>query len=50
MHGRYLLALSISVALMAGCRSERPLTAPIPVSNADNAADGTPVGDDRTAM
>jgi LysM domain len=50
MQGHHLIALTISVALVAGCRSERPLTEPIPLATADSSVEGTVVGDDRTAM
>jgi hypothetical protein len=50
MQGRNFIALTLAVTLAAGCRSERPMTAPVPLSNADNTAEGTVVGDDRTAM
>jgi len=49
-----LIALTLSVALVAGCRSDRQMTAaPLPVATqatADSTVDGTVVGDDRTAM
>ncbi|MGA2841011.1 MAG: LysM peptidoglycan-binding domain-containing protein [Steroidobacteraceae bacterium] len=50
MQGHHLIALTLSVALVAGCRSERPVTAPVPLATADNTVEGTVVGDDRTAM
>ena len=50
MHGHQLKALALAVALVAGCRSERPVTAPIPLATDDNGVQGTVVGDDRTAM
>jgi hypothetical protein len=50
MQGHHLIALTLSVALLAGCRSERPLTAPVPLPTTDNTVEGTVVGDDRTAM
>jgi LysM domain len=50
MQGHQLIALTLSVALVAGCRSERPLTEPIPLASTDTAVEGTVVGDDRTAM
>jgi LysM repeat protein len=50
MQGHFLFALSMSVALLAGCRSEPPKAAPVPVQTADNSVEGTVVGDDRTAM
>jgi LysM domain len=50
MQGHHLIALTLSVALVAGCRSERPLTEPTPLASTDTAVEGTVVGDDRTAM
>jgi hypothetical protein len=50
MQGHHLIALTLSVALVAGCRSERPVTAPVPLVTAENTVEGTVVGDDRTAM
>jgi hypothetical protein len=50
MQGHHLFALVLSLALVAGCRSERPLAAPIPIATEDNSVEGTVVGDDRTAM
>jgi len=47
---KYLIVLSVAIALTAGCRSERPMTAPIPVAQPDEAMEGTVVGDERTAM
>jgi LysM repeat protein len=51
MHGHHLLALTLAVLLVAGCRTERPMTAPIPVAAAaEPSVEGTVVGDERTAM
>jgi hypothetical protein len=52
MQGHQFIALTLTaaVALAAGCRSERPVSAPVPLSTADNTVEGTVVGDDRTAM
>jgi len=50
MRSHQLIALSVAVALIGGCRSERPPSAPIPVQTVDSGIEGTPVGDDRTAM
>jgi LysM domain len=50
MRSHQLIALSVAAVLVGGCRSERPPAAPIPVHTADNSVEGTPVGDDRTAM
>ncbi len=44
------LALSVSIALLAGCRTERALQPPVPLEEADNAPPGVVVGDERTAM
>jgi LysM repeat protein len=50
MHGHHLIALTLAVSLVAGCRTERPMTAPIPVDTSEPTVEGTVVGDDRTAM
>ena len=47
-----LIALTLGAALAAGCQSDRPKTAPVPIANSvpEPAEQGTVVGDDRTAM
>jgi len=50
MQGHHKIALLLAVALIAGCRTERPPSAPVPLANTEPATEGTPVGDDRTAM
>ncbi len=51
MQGHQLIALTLSVAVLAGCQTERPMEAPVPVAAPESAAvQGTVVGDDRTAM
>jgi hypothetical protein len=50
MHGHHLIALFLTAALAAGCRSGQSLTAPVPVARSDDSAAGLVVGDDRTAM
>jgi len=50
MHGHRLLAVTLSIVLMAGCRTHRPPAAPEPPQLVDNTAEGIAVGDDRTAM
>jgi hypothetical protein len=46
-----LIALTLSVALIAGCRSGRPMTAPpAPIAQPESTVEGKVVGDDRTAM
>jgi LysM repeat protein len=50
MQGHQVIALTLSVALIAGCRSDRPMTAPVPLAAPESTVQGTVVGDDRTAM
>jgi hypothetical protein len=50
MHGHQKLALIISVVLIAGCRSEAPISAPVPITHTEPSFEGTVVGDQRTAM
>jgi LysM domain len=47
-----LIALTLSVALIGGCRSDRPMSGPpVPVATApESTVEGTVVGDDRTSM
>jgi hypothetical protein len=46
-----LIALTLSAALIGGCQSDRPRTAPAPVADApESTVEGTVVGDDRTSM
>ena len=50
MQGHQLIALTLSVAVLAGCQTQRPEPAPVPVATPDTTVQGTVVGDDRTAM
>ncbi len=52
MQGHQLIALTLAAALGAGCQSDRPMTAPVPVAKTQTepTEQGTVVGDDRTAM
>jgi hypothetical protein len=50
MQGHQFFALVLSVAVVAGCRSERPIEAPVPLASTESNVEGTVVGDDRTAM
>src|ERR1700730_4725306 len=50
MHGHHLIALTLAVSLVAGCRTERPMTAPSPLATSEPSVEGTVVGGDRTAM
>jgi LysM repeat protein len=50
MQGHQKLALFVAVALIAGCRTERPMSAPEPLPSQETNVQGIPVGDDRTAM
>jgi LysM domain len=47
---QHIFALTLSVAVLAGCQTERPVTAPVPVESPESAMQGTVVGDERTAM
>jgi hypothetical protein len=44
------IALLLSIAAAAGCRTQPPPAAPAPVVRDDTGVQGTVVGDDRTAM
>ncbi len=52
MQGHQLIALTLSVAVLAGCQTQRPPTVQTPAVAAepDAAIHDTSVGDDRTAM
>lgn len=51
MQGHQLIALTLSVGIIAGCQSDRPRTAPVPVAPPqETSVQGTAVGDERTAM
>jgi hypothetical protein len=50
MQGHQIIALTLSVAVLAGCQTERHVTAPVPVAAPESTVQGTVVGDDRTAM
>ena len=51
MQGHQLIALTLSVGIIAGCQSDRPMTAPVPLAPPQEASvQGTVVGDERTAM
>jgi LysM repeat protein len=51
MQGHQLLALFVSVALIAGCKSApQKAAAPVPVAATEPADEGTAVGDQKTAM
>jgi hypothetical protein len=50
MQGYQIIALTLSVAVLAGCQTERPVTEPVPVAAPESSMQGTVVGDERTAM
>ena len=50
MQGHQIVALTLSVAVLAGCQTERSVTAPVPVAAPESSVQGIVVGDDRTAM
>jgi LysM repeat protein len=50
MHGHQLLGLLLSVAVVAGCRTEAPRPEAASVATDESTAQGTVVGDQKTAM
>ena len=50
MQGHQIIALTLSVAVLAGCQTERAVTEPVPVAAPESTMEGTVVGDERTAM
>ena len=51
MNGYQKLTLVVALALLAGCKSTEVSHAPVPLASQDDSqVQGTPVGDDRTAM
>jgi hypothetical protein len=50
MHGHQIIALTLSVAVLAGCQTQHPVKEPVPVAAPESGMEGTVVGDDRTAM
>jgi hypothetical protein len=44
------LAPTVAIALLAGCQTQRPQSAPEAMPSTETAVQGTPVGDERTAM
>jgi LysM repeat protein len=50
MHGHQIIALTLSVAVLAGCQTQHPVKEPVPVAAPESSMEGTVVGDDRTAM
>jgi LysM repeat protein len=50
MHGHQLVALFVSAALIAGCKSAPQKPAPVPEVATETTVEGTPVGDQKTAM
>jgi LysM repeat protein len=50
MQGHQIIALTLAVAVLAGCQTERPVTRSVPVAVPESTVEGTVVGDDRTAM
>jgi LysM repeat protein len=50
MQGHQIIALTLAVAVLAGCQTERPVTRSAPVAVRESTVEGTVVGDDRTAM
>ena len=50
MQGHQIIALTLTAAVLAGCQTDRPATAPVPVATPETTVVGTVVGDERTAM
>jgi hypothetical protein len=51
MQGHHFIALTLSMALIAGCQTQEPVRAPVPLAPpAESDVQGIPVGDERTAM
>jgi len=50
MHGHQIIALTLSVAVLAGCQTEHVATEPVPLATPESAVEGPVVGDERTAM
>ncbi len=50
MQGHQIIALTLTAAVLAGCQTDRPVTAPVPVATNETTVEGTVVGDERTAM
>ena len=50
MQGHQIIALTLTAAVLAGCQTDRPATAPVPVATPETTVEGTVVGDERTAM
>ncbi|MGO9513832.1 MAG: LysM peptidoglycan-binding domain-containing protein [Steroidobacteraceae bacterium] len=50
MQRHQIFALLLSIALVAGCQTQHPPAGPVPVPTGDTGIQGTPVGDERTAM
>ena len=47
---KFFLVVSVSLALVAGCRTAPPPAAPVAVQEPDNTVEGKVVGDDRTSL
>jgi hypothetical protein len=50
MQGHQIIAITLAVAMLGGCQTDRPVRAPVPVATAEPTVEGTAVGDERTAM
>jgi len=50
MQGHQLIALFVSAALIAGCKSAPQKPAPVPEVATETTVEGTAVGDQKTAM
>ena len=50
MQGHQIIALTLSAAVLAACQTQRPVSAPVPITKPESTVQGTVVGDDRPAM
>jgi LysM domain-containing protein len=50
MQGHQIITLSVALAVLAGCQTQKPVPPPVPLASQETTVQGTVVGDDRTAM
>ena len=50
MQGHQIIALTLTATVLAACQTDRPPPAPIAAAPTETTEQGTPVGDNRTAM
>ncbi|GAC1672080.1 MAG: LysM peptidoglycan-binding domain-containing protein [Steroidobacteraceae bacterium] len=50
MQGHQIIAITLAVAVLGGCQTDRPVREPVALTRPEPAVEGIAVGDDRTAM